>query len=510
MTPVAWTIGGSDSGGGAGIQADIKAFNALGTHGCSIITALTAQNTLAVSSIEAVSIPMLHAQAKALLEDLPPKAIKTGMLYSADIIKETAKLLSSIKAFKICDPVMVATSGSSLTSTNNIKEAFIKHLLPQIDLLTPNLPEAQALLGIKASDSQIQEQSYIEGLATKLRSLGAKAVLIKGGHNNDLFCNDYFAQDENSFWLSGPRFDTNSTHGTGCTLSAAIAALIAQDYELKDALVIAKAYINQGLRTAKTIGKGHGPIAHGSWPEHFSDIPILISNTMAKLPIETWQNLKAFPDCGTEKIGVYPIVDSSVWLEKLLPLGISTIQLRIKNTNDSETIENEIIKSIEIAKHFNCRLFINDYWQLAVKYGAYGVHLGQEDLDSTDIHALSKANIHLGISTHGYAEVARALAYKSSYIAIGPIFPTSSKNLSSQPQGIENLARWRRTLPYPLVAIAGINLDRLPQVIAVGTDGIAVISDILNDKNPIARAEHWIESWKHHDHSNMAVAKPLR
>jgi hydroxymethylpyrimidine kinase / phosphomethylpyrimidine kinase / thiamine-phosphate diphosphorylase len=490
--PVTWTIGGSDSSGGAGIQADLITFNNLGAHGCSVITAITAQNTLGVKSIESVSPAMLQAQIDALLEDLPPQAIKTGMLYSVETIKQIAKLFVQIKAFRICDPVMVATSGNSLLSGKNTTQAFIDHLLPNVDLLTPNIPEAETLLGIKPSTAENHNQTYIIELANKLHTLGAKAVLLKGGHSDGPFSNDYFLNDDHSVWLSSKRINTTSTHGTGCTLSSTIAATIACGYPLIDALVIAKAYVNQGLRTAKGIGKGHGPIAHGNWPEDFFDLPILIpSSTLPALK----QDLPAFPNCGKEKLGVYPIVNNSSWLEKLLPLGISTAQLRIKKDNNEKQIEEEIIRSIEIARRYSCRLFINDHWQLAIKHNAYGVHLGQEDLDTANIDELLKSGIRLGISTHSYAEVARALAYKPSYIAIGPIYSTSTKAMHWQPQGLENLKRWRRSLPYPLVAIAGITLERLPAVIEAGADGVAVIKDILNDQDPIAKAKGWLQAY---------------
>jgi hydroxymethylpyrimidine kinase / phosphomethylpyrimidine kinase / thiamine-phosphate diphosphorylase len=496
--PIAWTIGGSDSGGGAGIQADMITFNNLGTHGCSVITTITAQNTLGVNSIQPVSSAMLQAQIDALLEDLPPQAIKTGMLYSVETIKQIAKLFTQTKAFRICDPVMIATSGNSLLSSTNTTQAFIDHLLPNVDLLTPNIPEAETLLGIKSSIAETHNQSYIIELADKLRALGAKAVLLKGGHSSGPLSNDYLVDNDHSVWLSSKRVNTTSTHGTGCTLSAAIAATIACGYPLIDTLVIAKAYINQGLRTAKGIGKGYGPIAHGNWPENFADLPVLISAAADHRLLNTWQDLPAFPDCGETKLGVYPIVDNSSWLEKLLPLGVSTAQLRIKTTNkngNDEQIEEEIIRSIEIAKRHSCRLFINDHWQLAIKHNAYGVHLGQEDLDTANIDALLKSDIRLGISTHSYAEVARALAYKPSYIAIGPIYSTNTKAMHWQPQGLENLKRWRRSLPYPLVAIAGITLERLPAVIEAGADGVAVIKDILNDEDPIAKTKRWLQAY---------------
>jgi hydroxymethylpyrimidine kinase / phosphomethylpyrimidine kinase / thiamine-phosphate diphosphorylase len=189
-----------------------------------------------------------------------------------------------------------------------------------------------------------------------------------------------------------------------------------------------------------------------------------------------------FPTCGNQPIGLYPIVDSVTWLEKLLPLGITTIQLRIKNPSQ---IENEIQEAVTLARKFSARLFINDFWEPAIEYQAYGVHLGQEDLDTADLEKIYRAGLRLGISTHCKAEVERALILKPSYIACGPIYPTTSKVMPFEPQGIEKLKHWKNLLPYPIVAIGGINLARMPEVAATGVDGIAVISAITGAKDPI-------------------------
>jgi len=194
---------------------------------------------------------------------------------------------------------------------------------------------------------------------------------------------------------------------------------------------------------------------------------------------------KKFKDCGNTPLGLYPIVDSFTWLEKLLPTGVTTFQLRIKNKNDIG-LENEIQKSIVLAKRYNARLFINDYWELAIFYGAYGVHLGQSDLDHADIGKICHAGLRLGLSSYCDEEVARAHALKPSYLACGPVFPTTSKIIPFAPQGIEQLKRWQRTLDYPLVAIGGINSNNLADVIATKVNGIAIISAITQAEDPIA------------------------
>lgn len=195
-----------------------------------------------------------------------------------------------------------------------------------------------------------------------------------------------------------------------------------------------------------------------------------------------------FPSCGPKPLALYPIVDRALWLQKLLPLGITTIQLRIKDLTGSE-LENEIKKGVAIAEQYSARLFINDEWQLAIKHQAYGVHLGQEDLSNADVDLIYQANLRLGISTHSNEEIARACTIKPSYIAFGPIYPTTSKKMAFGPQGLDQLKHRVQTLNYPVVAIGGINRQRISDVLATGVDGIALISAITQAEDPIATAQ---------------------
>ncbi|MCA7001283.1 thiamine phosphate synthase [Dickeya solani] len=186
----------------------------------------------------------------------------------------------------------------------------------------------------------------------------------------------------------------------------------------------------------------------------------------------------AFPATDA-RLGLYPVVDSVEWIERLLEAGVHTIQLRIKD-QPADQAEPDIIRAIALGRRYQARLFINDYWQLAVKHQAYGVHLGQEDLDTADLDAIRAAGLRLGVSTHDDAELARAVAIKPSYIALGHIFPTQTKAMPSAPQGLAELTRHIRALDgrFPTVAIGGINIDRVPAVLETGVGSIAVVSAI--------------------------------
>ncbi len=194
-----------------------------------------------------------------------------------------------------------------------------------------------------------------------------------------------------------------------------------------------------------------------------------------------------FKDCGISPLGIYPVVDRAEKLEPLYECGITTAQLRVKDMQGDE-LEKEIIEAIEVSQKYNVRLFINDYWQLAIKHNAYGIHLGQEDILEADIDAIYQAGIRLGISTHTPKEIKIALDIEPSYVAIGPIYETTSKKMVYNPVGINDLKEWAKVVDYPIVAIGGINLDNISLVLDTKTaSGIAMISGVLNEDKNISK-----------------------
>ncbi len=476
--PITWTIAGSDSGGGAGIQADLKTMNALGAMGCSVITALTAQNTLGISEIEYPSQSMLAGQMLALSADLPPAAVKIGMLGSTANIETIVQHLAPLNAYTVFDPVIVSSSGRALLEPHAIN-VLICRLMPLVHLLTPNIGEAELLLGRK-----IETIPEVQAAAIDLIKFGVKSVLIKGGHLPGAQCRDYWTDGASKAWLVSPRQDVAHTHGTGCTLSSAITAFRALGHGELDAVVLGKAYVNQGLRQGTNIGKGRGPLAHEGWPCSPDDLPEIDERTT---------NIE-FPDCGPEPLGFYPIVDRAAWLEKLLPAGVRTIQLRIKDLSGAD-LDSEIRKAVAVARKFGARLFVNDHWEPALRHKAYGVHLGQDDLPGADLEALAEAGIRLGVSVRSYTEAARAAALHPSYTAIGAIFATGSKDIDYAPVGVHGFERMRKLIRGPVAAIGGITLEKAAELAEAGADGLAVISDVLNAADPIARAKSWLGFW---------------
>jgi hydroxymethylpyrimidine/phosphomethylpyrimidine kinase len=250
------TIAGSDSGGGAGIQADLKTITVLGAYGLSVLTALTAQNTLGVTAVHRPPLDFLEAQLEAVLSDIGADAAKTGMLADAEVIRIVAAKLRQYRVPNlVVDPVMISKGGDALLAPEAC-QALMEEMLPLATVLTPNLPEAETMLGRK-----IATQNEMVEAARALKAMGPRAVLMKGGHALGP-ATDIFFDGERVQEFTAPRIDTLSTHGTGCTLSAAIAAYLGQGRPAIEAVGLAKVFISEAIRLAQPLGHGHGPVYH--------------------------------------------------------------------------------------------------------------------------------------------------------------------------------------------------------------------------------------------------------
>ena len=469
--PVVWSIAGSDSGGGAGLQADLKALQAFGVHGCTAVAAITAQNSVAVTRVEPVTAALLDAQLAALAEDMPPAVLKTGLLGSVDNLRVVCQWVDRLRAqgqavALVVDPVLGSTTGAHFADAALV-QAYREELLPRATLVTPNRAEA-ARLGLHPG------QPWQAGPAGQL------AVVITGGDDAaaDGLASDWLACAQASGWLSLPRVDTRHHHGTGCTFASSAAAALASGYCVADAVVLAKMATTHALRHAYAAGQGAGPVqALPDFAQHANNLPAL--QPSPALP-------QAFAPLSNPALGVYAVVDSVDWVARVLAAGIRTVQLRIKDPVEP-TLAQQVVEAVALARQTaGAQLFINDHWQLALDAGAYGVHLGQEDLEKVDLDALRRAGVRLGLSTHSYWEVARAWALRPSYIACGPVFATQSKDMSWIPQGLDNLRYWAGVLPLPVVGIGGIGVAQMADVAATGVASGAVISAITQAADPEA------------------------
>jgi hydroxymethylpyrimidine kinase / phosphomethylpyrimidine kinase / thiamine-phosphate diphosphorylase len=384
--PIAWTIAGSDSGGGAGIQADLLTMHDLGAHGCSVITALTAQSSTGVTHVETASTESIVATVKALNEDLPARAIKLGMLGTEVVVTAVASYLATYDGPVVCDPVMVSTSGSKLMQPA-AQAQLVSAIFPRSALITPNKLEAEALLG-----RTLHSADDVVAGAAELLATGAKAVLIKGGHLDEASttAQDYYTDGTNSFWLSALRSPSANTHGTGCTLSSAIAACIAQGYTVPDSVTVAKAYVTAGIASAAQLGAGPGPVAHTGWPHSGAAMPWL--TVTAAEGSQQQRECAAMPRSHRDW-DVYPVVDTAEWVQRVVQAGVKDVQLRVKGMSTA-AVETEVAAAQAACAAAGARLWVNDYWRAAIKCGAYGVHVGQEDLQ---VSASVSCEVHIKV-----------------------------------------------------------------------------------------------------------------
>ena len=252
--PVAMTIAGSDSGGGAGIEADLKTFAAYQVHGTVAITSITAQNTYSVTGVQDIDLDIIEAQIKAVADDMGIDAAKTGMLHKSEIIEKVAEVLHRYNFPLVVDPVMIAKSGARLLRPDAV-ETLVNKLLPIATVVTPNRMEAEVLTGFDVHDIDSAKKA-----AKEISRLGPDAVVVKGGHIKGERSIDILYYDKNYYVLESPRYDVSTTHGTGCSFSAAITAGLADGYDLVESIKTAKFFISNAIRYGLKIGKGHGPV----------------------------------------------------------------------------------------------------------------------------------------------------------------------------------------------------------------------------------------------------------
>lgn len=486
------SVSANDPLGMAGIAMDQRALQAMNVHCASCITANTAQNQTSFMQLNSVSLNTFISQLDALYQQDIFAVIKIGLLSNI----QQAKALVNHPIFTaktiVLDPVLGASSErDSIKGINKERLNALLYLLPHVHIFTPNMDEAKAF--IAELDSVFTETEFTETAFTEIdsplvlaKALQAKtgsAVLLKGGHGENK-SQDIYCDAKRHFYLESPEYNHPYSRGTGCAMASLIAGAIALGHSIADAVVIAKMKMTTAWQSPFSIDDRTGSLGFIQAAE---DLPTLYAHKS-----ETGLN---FLPCANE-LGVYPIVDRAQWLARLLPLGIKVIQLRVKDLSGDE-LKNEILQSVKIAQQYDCQLFINDYWQLAIECKAYGVHLGQEDIDDADLAAIAQAGLRLGLSSHCYYEVARAKTIAPSYIAFGPVYATQTKDMSWVPEGETGLAYWRQQLSnFPLVAIGGIHGERFEKVKAQGVNSIAMVSAITQHSKPEVACLNYLERWR--------------
>ena len=476
--PAILLIGGLDPQGCAGMAADLATVQAHDCHGLALITAMTEQSSHGLIRLGAVSPAQLLNQYRSSVADFDIKAIKIGLIPNAAIARCVLHILQQHQVPVVLDPVLGSTSGGQGVDEET-QQLLVNEIMPAVTLVTPNLPELKQLT---------HSLGTMEHAAESLCQAGAQSCLVKGGHNESVWASDYFITGDQAFYLYQSKQAVN-VRGTGCVLASSLACHLARGQEVRDAVVLAKAYVTRGIRLSTRSGP-YRLIHHSRAEMLIEDVPKLCYHA------DSIGKSYTFPAC-PERLGIYPVVDSKDWVDKLVQQGISTIQLRVKDRQEAE-LSQEIQQAVQAIAGQDIHLFINDHWQLALQHGAYGVHLGQEDLHVANLTQIMNAGLRLGVSTHSYWELARALAVNPSYIALGPIYATTSKQMTWVPQGKARLQEWLRLLKgrYPVVAIGGINAARAAELKTTGVGSVAMISAITQAQDYRQATQQLLALWQ--------------
>ncbi|CAA6667799.1 unnamed protein product [Spirodela intermedia] len=477
--PHVLTVAGSDSGAGAGIQADLKACGALGVYCSSVITAVTAQNTLGVQGVHPVPVDFVEDQLRSVLSDMEVDVVKTGMLPSVDIIKA---LCDKIKEFHVkalvVDPVMVSTSGDVLAAPA-ILDVLREELLPMADIVTPNLIEASALLG----GQSLETVADMYTAARSIHKLGPRNVIVKGGHLSDSSdAVDVFFDGEQFLELHGQRVKTRNTHGTGCTLASSIAAELAKGSSMPQAVKAAKNFVENALRYSKDIAIGAGP--QGPF-DHFFKLNDHMDNTSEKRRFDPNDLfLYAVTDSRMNKKWGRSITEA---VKSVIEGGATMVQLREKEAETREFVE-AARACVEICRPRGVPLLINDRVDVALACGADGVHVGQSDMPAHLARSLLGPAKIIGVSCKTPAQAAAAFAGGADYVGCGGVFPTNTK-ANNVTVGLDGLRTVCMASELPVVAIGGIGAGNASSVMEIATPtlkGVAVVSAVFDQESIVA------------------------
>ncbi|WP_169303740.1 bifunctional hydroxymethylpyrimidine kinase/phosphomethylpyrimidine kinase [Syntrophothermus lipocalidus] len=483
------TIAGSDSGGGAGIQADLKTFAALGVYGTSVITAVTAQNTLGVQGVGGIDPALVEQQMDSVFLDIKVEAAKTGMLYDEGIIRAVARKLGEHRVRNVVvDPVMVSTTGHRLLLPE-AERAMRELMMPAADFVTPNPDEASVLWG-----ASIRKEADLHQAARAIRDMGARFVIITGVKRGER-CLDLAFDGREFRELEGPYIPTPNTHGTGCTYSAALASFLAYGMEPWEAAQAAKDFVTTGLRYSYSPGKGSGPVNHSAlyYPGTVAD------RAVARLRSLVFANWRKRPEPGREP--VLNLIIGSPWCsgqdyaelaEKAIRMGTRVIQLREKEKDSREMIEVGLRVARSCREH-GAIFIVNDRADVAVAVGADGVHLGQTDIPPEVARAMMGPGKIVGVSVSTVEEARAAIAAGADYLGLGPVFATASKQDAAPPCGLETVRQVASFSPVPVIAIGGITPENAREVLNAGAAGVAVISAVWDSPDPWDQMRRFIE-----------------
>ncbi|ESW20523.1 hypothetical protein PHAVU_006G216300 [Phaseolus vulgaris] len=471
--PHVLTVAGSDSGGGAGIQADLKACAARRVYCSTVITAVTAQNTVGVQGVNIVPEDFVAEQLQSVLSDMHVDVVKTGMLPSLNIVKVLCQFLTKfpVKAL-VVDPVMKSSSGDVL-SGSSVLTGFLGELLPMTDIVTPNIKEASVLLG----GVPLKSVSDMRTAAKLIHDLGPRNVLVKGGDlPNSLDSVDVFFDGKEFYELCSPRVNTRNSHGTGCTLASCIAAELAKGSSMLSAVKTAKHFIDVALDYSRDLPIGSGvqrPF------DHFLKLKNINQSSGR-------QNM-----FNPNDLLLYAVTDSTMnrkWgrtiaeaVKAAVEGGATIVQLREKDAETRDFLDASKV-CLEICRSYGVPLLINDRLDVALACDADGVHVGQSDMPVRLARSLLGPEKIIGVSCKTPEQAHQAWIDGADYIGCGGVYPTNTK-ANNRTIGLDGLKEVSQASKLPVVAIGGINLSNARAVIEIGEPklkGVAVVSSLFD------------------------------
>lgn len=463
------TIAGSDCSGGAGIQADLKTMTAHKVYGMSVITALTAQNTTGVYGIADTDSEFVGKQIDCVFEDIRPDAVKIGMVSNKDIIVTIAEKLKEYNASNIVvDPVMISTSGKPLLSSDAM-DNLIRLLLPVGTVITPNIPEAESISGLAIHNARDMEKAA--------RLIGEKckvAVLVKGGHSiND--ANDLLYEAGELTWFNTKKVDNDNTHGTGCTLSSAIACNLAYGLSLKESVKNAKEYITAAIGAGLNLGKGSGPLNH---------MCCLTSKFEANLNTISEKDILKKTVAITNRHLCQG--DFLSQIELLCKRGVSSVILREKDMTEKE-YEALAEKVIAIGRAYNTPIILHTFVNAAERLGNMAIHLSMTDFKKMLENKINSNKSTgtgfkiIGVSTHTLEEAQEAQRLGATYITASHIYETDCKK-GLEPKGIQYLKNVSEAVSIPVYALGGINFNNINEPLEAGAERVCMMSEMMKMK----------------------------
>jgi len=492
VRPTILSIAGSDSSGGAGIQADLKAISANGGHAATVVTAVTAQGARGVVEAEILSARLVRAQIGAVFEGAQVDAVKTGMLGSEEIVRVVAEELRSRGPRPIvCDPVLASSAGYPLLGAEALA-VMVRELFPLATVVTPNADEARALTGI-----EVTTEAEAERAGARLLEMGARAVLVKGGHLRENPGTDILIGPEGSRRFPGAWISSRDLHGTGCTYASAIATHLARGLPLASAIGLAKEFVTEAIRWGFPAYGGDGLTD----PFFFLRGSTEGARWIARLSGPT-------PAPGRERIpGVLQVITdetiqsrfSHADLARLAVRGgADAVQFREKRPRSTAELVESARRMAEVLAASGARLVVNDRVDVAAAAGASAVHLGRADLDPWLARRLLERGAIVGRTANSLAEAMRAAALDVDYLGVGPVFGTRTKASPAPALGLDGLREIVRSVQMPVVAIGSLTPEDVPDVLAAGARGIAVASAVVCDPDPAQAARRFrerIDAW---------------